>query len=594
MMTAAADTAAATAPTPSDAARLRQAADFVREQDAAALLQLLLPGLDGPELRALADRCRFAHAALLVFPPDLETLRADLAACGLAADAAPQPSVVVRGRLAARHRRDAAGLDVAILRPPVLGLDGERRMVEVFALIAPPGSAADSTDSAESAASAELAEIAAYERAWQHEAHVAFEVEYPDPLVLHGLRTLLVRHGAVADGGGYNPHEDGTVFYFAAPAESKAGYRRVELYVRGDHRDVLDVHLSERDSRRPAETLLHLLTGAWSTQALATFTELRVPDALDTDASTGLDDLARATGAHADSLARLLRYLGMLNVVEEDRDGYRLTELGALLREDGPHSMRALALMYGGPFYHSFADLGHAVRTGREAFEHLFGEHHFAYFARHPELAELFDRSMAASSRMFEPVPGHEVFTAATESAGDAVSRPKTVVDIAGGNGELLGRILTAHPQLNGVLLERPHAVAAARRSLEAAGLGERCSFHEGDFADVPPGADVYVLSRVLHDWDDERCREILRHCARAMPADADLLIVERVLPADGSASLATSWDLHMMCNVGGRERRADHYARLLGDAGLGLVGLTPLPLDGNVLHARKLAAANR
>jgi hypothetical protein len=571
-MTTAAATAATTLP---DSARLSRAADFVRQQDAAALLQLLLPGLDGPELRALADRCRFAHAALLVFPPDLETLRADLAACGLAADAAPQPSVVVRGRLAARHRRDAVGLDVAILRPPVLGLDGERRMVEVFALTVPPGS--------------ELAEIAAYERAWQHEAHVAFEVEYPDPLVLHGLRTLLVRHGAVADGGGYNPHEDGTVFYFAAPADSKAGYRRVELYVRGDHRDVLDVHLGERLSRRPAETLLTLLTGAWSTQALATFADLRVPDTLSTEASTSLDALAAATGAHADSLARLLRYLGMLDVVEEDRDGYRLTEIGALLRADGPHSMRALALMYGGPFYHSFANLGHAVRTGREAFEHLFGENHFAYFARHPELAEQFDSSMSASSRMFEPVPDHAVFAERTDAATTA-----TVVDIAGGNGELLGRILTAHPDLNGVLLERSHAVEAARRSHDAAGLGERCAYHEGDFADVPSGADVYVLSRVLHDWDDERCRDILRHCARAMPADADLLIVERVLPADGSASLATSWDLHMMCNVGGRERRADHYARLLDDAGLALVGLSPLPLDGSVLHARKLASANR
>jgi hypothetical protein len=92
----------------------------------------------------------------------------------------------------------------------------------------------------------------------------------------------------------------------------------------------------------------------------------------------------------------------------------------------------------------------------------------------------------------------------------------------------------------------------------------------------------------VLHDWDDERCVEILRHCARAMPVDADLLVVERVLPADGSPSLATAWDLHMMCNVGGRERTADHYARLLAEAGLTLVGHGPLPLDGSVLHARR------
>ena len=566
--------------TSDDTARLRATADFVREQDAATLLPLLLPGLDALELRALVDRCRFAHAALLVFPPDLRTLRAELADCGLVADVAPQPSVVVRGRLAARHRRDAARLEVSILRPPVLGLDGEHRMVEVFALPVPPGS--------------DLAEIAGEERTRQYEAHLAFEVVQPDPLVLHGLRAILTRHGAVADGGGYNPHEDGTVFYFAAPEDSKAGYRRVELYVRGDHRDVLDAHLDahldENRAEQPAEALLRLLTGAWTTQALATCAELRVSDALETQAGTSIEALALAVGAHQDSLLRLLRYLAMLGVVIQDHDGFRLTELGALLRADDPHSMRPLALMYGGPFYRSFAGLGYAVQTGKEAFEHLFGASHFDHFAQDSELADLFDRSMAASSRMFDPIPEHPVLTA----AADGAARPKTVVDVAGGNGELLGRILTAHPYMHGVLLERPHAVEAARRSLDAAGCGDRCTYRAGDFADVPPDADIYILSRVLHDWDDDRCREILRHCARAMPADADLLIIERLLPTDGSTSLATSWDLHMMCNVGGRERHADHYAQLLLDTGFELVSRSPLPLDGHLMHARKATAQNQ
>ncbi|WP_331742228.1 methyltransferase [Kitasatospora sp. NBC_00085] len=556
---------------PDDATRLRATAAFVRDQDSTTLLRLLLPGIQGPELRALVDHCRFAHAALLVFPADQAALWAELAACGLAVDAPPAPSVVVRERLALRHGRDTAELDVSILRPPVRGPDGERREVEVFALTVPPGS--------------ELAGIAAHERARQHEAHLAFEVERPDPLVLRGLCALLARHGAAADGGGYNPHEDGTVLYFTAPAASKCGYRRVELHMSGDHPDVLAAHLGEHLAHRPARTLLHLLTGAWTTQALAVCAQLGVPDALDTRAATGVEPLARQVGAHPESLATLLRYLAMLDVVAQDGDGFRLTGLGALLRAGSPGSLRPLALMYGGPFYRSFAGLGHTVRTGQAAFDHLFGENHFDHFARDPEMAELFDRSMAASSRMFEPIPAHPVVAAA-----GAAAVPMTVVDIAGGNGELLGRVLAAHPSLRGVLLERPHAVEAARRLLDARGCGERCTYRAGDFADVPPGADVYLLSRVLHDWDDARCREILRHCARAMPAHADLLIVERVLPADGSASLATAWDLHMMCNTGGRERRADHYARLLGDAGLELLECSPLPLDATVLHARKVA----
>ncbi|MFI6376884.1 methyltransferase [Streptomyces sp. NPDC050546] len=552
-----------------DTSRLLATVGFVKEQDTATLLPLLFPGLDGPELRALVEHCRFSHAALLVFPSNEAELRAMLADCGLSAALPARPSVVVRERLAVRHRRPAAELDVGILRPAVAGADGEHRTVEVFALTVPPGSG--------------LEEIAACERERQHEAHVAFEVAAPDPLVLRGLTSAFARYGAVPDGGGYNPHENGTVFYFGAAAEAKAGYRRVELYVPGDHRDVLADHLGEHRARQPAETLLRLLTGAWTTQALAAFAEFRVPDAMAVERGAEVEELARAVGARPRSLATLLRYLAMLGAVSEGRDGFRLTELGALLRAGAPGSMRALALMYGGPFYESFAGLGHTVRTGEVAFEHLFGDNHFDHFARDPELAELFDQSMAAGAAMFDPVPGHPALTAAAEAPGGG-----TVVDVAGGNGELLGRVLAAHPRLHGVLLERPHAVEAARRRLEETGLGPRCAFVAGDFADVPAGGDVYVLSRVLHDWDDERCREILRHCARAMPEHADLLVVERVLPSDGSASLATAWDLHMMCNVGGRERRADHYAGLFADAGLALVDRSPLPLDGSVLHVRK------
>ncbi|WP_082558294.1 methyltransferase [Kitasatospora sp. MBT66] len=571
-----------TAGTPDDGARLRAAADFVRHHDTATLLPLLLPGLAGPQLHALTRHLSFAHAAVLVFPPDPATLRAELAACGLAADTPPLPSSVVRDRLAARHRRDAAGLDVSILRPGVRAADGTRRAVEVFALTVPPGS--------------DLRPLAEHERAHQHEAHLAFEVLRPEPLLLRGLCALLADRGAAPDGGGYNPHENGTVLYFTAPAASLAGYRRVELYAPGDHRDVLARHLADGPAARPAEqsgtrpstdqpaeTLLRLLTGAWATQALAACARLRLPDAVPPGEPIDRAALARRTGTDPRALATLLRYLAMLGVVTAEGERVRLTEVGALLREDAPASMRPLALMYGGPFYRSFGALDHTVRTGETAFDHLFGENHFDHFARDPELADLFDRSMAASTRMFDPVPAHPALAA-------AAARPDggTVVDVAGGNGELLARVLTAHPGLRGVLLERPHAVDAARRTMAEAGCADRCSYRVGDFADVPAGGDVYLLSRVLHDWDDDRCRAILRHCERAMPAHADLLIVERLLPADGSASLATAWDVHMMCNVGGRERRADHYADLLAAAGLDLLAHTPLPLDAALLHARR------
>lgn len=162
------------------------------------------------------------------------------------------------------------------------------------------------------------------------------------------------------------------------------------------------------------------------------------------------------------------------------------------------------------------------------------------------------------------------------------------VVDIAGGNGELLRRILHAAPHLRGVLLERPHAIEAARGALARAGCADRAELVLGDFTcGIPGGGDVYILSRVLHDWDDQQCRALLKRCAEAMPAQAELLIVERLLPEDDSPSLAVAWDVHMLCNVGGRERTVSQYRTLLAESGFELIEQHPLPLDTALLCAR-------
>ncbi len=243
-----------------------------------------------------------------------------------------------------------------------------------------------------------------------------------------------------------------------------------------------------------------------------------------------------ATGTDASSLARLLRYLATLGIVRHTTAGFALTELGTLLRSDIDGSMSALALMYGGPFYRSFAGLTDAVRTGEESFAKVFGAHHFPYLAGDPSLAALFHRSMAASNAMFAEL----VRVVDFPSAG-------LVVDVAGGNGELLSRVLGAGPELHGILMDRPEALAVAS------------------------------------------CRTILGVIAEAMPVHAELLVVERLLPETaGTPSLAVPWDIHMLCNVGGRERTESHYRALLADAGFELTAARPLALDAYVLCARR------
>ncbi|MEY9943043.1 methyltransferase [Kitasatospora sp. GAS1066B] len=585
---------------PADLAMVAEATELIRSADLTDVLTELLPAVASAERADLAAHCTLIHAAVAVFTRSPDRLPEALRSWGLPVGE-PAPSVVVRQRLAERYGLDPARLEVDILRAPVAAADGSARELEIFAVAVPAGSGLD--------------RVAERERAEANEAHLALRVTRPDGVVLHGLRALLVDRGELLpDGGGYNAHEDGTVLYFrsGAPgpgAGERGRRRRLELHARGCHPAVLAAHLRAR-APEPERRLLELMTGAWTTQTIATAAALGIVDALPPGDGPALHatELAHRTGTDPDALGRLLRHLAALRIaaaepapVPAPEDGaaapeeqtavpdtgtpaYRLGPLGVPLRADAAHSLRPLALLYGGPFYRSFGELAYSVRTGQEAFQHVFGQGHFEHFAQDTTLAALFDGAMAASAPMFAPV-----------AEAVAASGARTVVDVAGGDGALLARVLTAAPHARGVLLEREHAAAAARDRLAAAGLLDRCEVVVGDFTRaVPGGGDSYLLSRVLHDWDDARCVEILRRCVAAMPEHAELLLVERLLPEeDGAApdqgvSLAVAWDVHMLCNVGGRERTADHYRRLLAAAGLSLVAVSPLPLDGFLLRARR------
>lgn len=545
-----------------DRALFDDALNFVRRADIDDVLAAMVPGLSARQRAAVAAHTTLAHAAVLVFPVSIGGLIAELRGMGLVVGEAV-PSVVVRERLGRRYGLGVDALDVTIVHARAGADDIDSPMVELFAL--PAG--------------AETARIATRERVEGNESHVALQLDTADEVIAGGLCTLLVEHGGLMpDGDGYNSFEDCTVRYFRSPrSNGSIPYRRLELRVRGQV-------AAPTVAPDPATRLLELMTGAWTTQAIAVAAEMGVADRLPGPHTPGapvsIGMLADQLAVAPDGLGRLLRYLASIGLVAVTGDTYALTEPGELLRQDARQSLRPLALLYGGPFYESFGALGHSVRTGRDGFEWHFGRGHFDYFAEHPALGKLFDAAMAASAPMFEPIPNLIDLTAA-----------RVVVDVGGGAGELLGRILTHAPHLRGVLLERASVLKHARERLAAAGCGDRCEFVTGDFTrSVPAGGDLYLLSRVLHDWDDERCLTILRACAAAIDPGVALLLVERLLPADATPSLAVAWDLHMLCNVGGRERTAEHYERLLDAAGFDLISISTLPLDGSLLQARRRA----
>jgi SAM-dependent methyltransferase len=255
-------------------------------------------------------------------------------------------------------------------------------------------------------------------------------------------------------------------------------------------------------------------------------------------------------------------------LAEEEAGRFALTELGQCLRADAPRSMRGPVLARGEVYYQAAAGTVAAVRHGGTAFEHVHGDRFFDHLRRHPEQEAAFQASMTARSE---------------QEAGDVVAAHDfggfgRLVDVGGGHGILLGAILRSAPDLHAVLVDQPAVVEEGRRRLVAEGVADRCRLVPGDFfAEVPAGADAYVLSRVLHDWTDDDARRVLAACRAAMGPGSRLLTVEAIPPERAADQPAViRMDLHMLVLLGARERTEAEFRRLLAGAGFEVRRVVP------------------
>ncbi|QNP74797.1 methyltransferase [Streptomyces roseirectus] len=311
-------------------------------------------------------------------------------------------------------------------------------------------------------------------------------------------------------------------------------------------------------------TALADLVTPWAIRVAAT---LRLADRI-AAGHTRLPGLARAAGADADALRRLLRVLTGRGVFAEPApDTYALTPAAELLRDSGPFGLRAWFDLdgMGGRMDQAFGGLLHTVRTGEPAYPVMHGRSLWQDTLDDPGLARSYADLMAA----------HTTFAAPEVIAAHPWPETGHVIDVGGGSASLLARLLTARPGLRGTLLDLPEAAEQGRRSLASAGLADRASVHPGSFFDpLPAGADLYLLTWVLHDWSDDEAVRILSRCAEAARAGAGrILIVENLVTEGRRADVAAAMDLRLLVLFGGRERTPGQLDEVIAQAGLRVTG---------------------
>lgn len=328
----------------------------------------------------------------------------------------------------------------------------------------------------------------------------------------------------------------------------------------------------------PHVQLIQMATSAWAARTVHAAAKLGLADQL-ADGPRSAAELAGAVHAHAPSLHRLMRTLASLGILAEQKEQrYALTNLGAALKTNAPGSARSTVLTFGSPWAQSAWDhLVYSVQTGKTGFEKAQGMPLFDFFAQHPEDASLFNETMVGFHSQEPP---------AIAAAYD-FSAFKTIVDIGGGTGNLLAAIIRRYAGPRGVLFDLPHVVAEAPAFLKENGVSERVTIEAGDFfKTVPAGGDAYVLSHIIHDWDEDQCLSILRHIRKVMNSAGRLLIVEMVLPAGDTPHPGKILDIAMLVWPGGQERTLTEYDQLLSNGGFHLSRAVPTDSAVNVVEA--------
>ena len=330
----------------------------------------------------------------------------------------------------------------------------------------------------------------------------------------------------------------------------------------------------------PQEFLTRLAFGASITQALYVAAKLGIADLL-AEGPQPVWKLALQTKTHERSLYRLLRSLSGVGVFEEtDPNVFALTPYGAALRCDAPDCFRNAAIFMGEEFHwRVWTQLLYSVQTGKPGWGGVHGADAFDYLNANPDHAEIFNRAMTDLSVAAAPA-----IVEAYDFSGFG-----TLADIAGGHGYLLAQIVKSHPQMMGILFDRPPVIAGAGATVEKEGVAGRVARVAGDFFEsVPNGADAYLMKHIIHDWDDDRSLTILTNIHAAMPAHGKVLLVETVVPAGNEPHYSKVLDLSMLVLPGGVERTAEEYRELFAAAGLRLTRIVPTQSPLSIIEAVK------
>ena len=320
------------------------------------------------------------------------------------------------------------------------------------------------------------------------------------------------------------------------------------------------------------------LVGYWNTQILYCIAKSEILDRI-SDGNITVDKLTNILGMPKESVRMLLDVLKIWGMIAIEDDELKITEVGKMLTEDAEKSLKYPALMWGEEHYLLMSKLLDALRSQKPQFESLFGTPFFDYLEDHSDKHDIYNRSLDAYAydytELIEQLP---------------ISDAHTLMDVGGGTGHLLVEILkNNHDVKKCVLFDLPQVVSQAKEMLDKEFL-DKIEFVEGNFfEDELPKCDEIIMSRVIHDWNDEKAEQILKKVNHALNIGGKLIVLEMLVPEELEKDFGVTLNFNLLVMLGGRERTKNEFEKLFLKTGFELEYIIPSSGIISALICRKV-----
>ncbi|MFT6868571.1 MAG: C-methyltransferase [Cyclobacteriaceae bacterium] len=310
----------------------------------------------------------------------------------------------------------------------------------------------------------------------------------------------------------------------------------------------------EAPSRMKAKNeLKSMFTEHWKYLAVATACNLKLFDKV-FEGQNSLEKLCELNGWPSKPLIFLLTHLVQDQYLKLISDSYTLCEKGDLLREQNDDGLYHACLNWSGEHLDAWRKLDYSIISGDSAFENQFQTSYFKYLETDPTKLDHYHLAMYQyATDDYQDLPDLIDFNAY-----------QSILDVGGGYGAAIAQIKKKYPERECILFDLPEVIQnVSNTGIKKIG---------GDFFnEFPLQVNAMLLSRILHDWDDDNCRLILQNCFKALYTGGTLFLIENCTDlVQGDFSLLS---LNMVAMCGSNERTSHEFIQLCKQCGFSYHG---------------------